>query len=189
MRWNGVAKSLIPSLTISSLLSLLLFCDLHHLSAQDNARDRFLSWIRSEAEQLQSGPAGQLPATLEEWTGHRARLREHLEVAWGGFPKHTAPLEPRILGVLDRPEYRIEKITFQTFPGVWMTANAWVPKRSGKLPAVLCVHGHWQGAKQDPHVQARCAGLAKLGFFVLAVDAFGAGERGIGKALGSIMVK
>lgn len=53
-----------------------------------------------------------------------------------------------------------------------------------RLPAVLCVHGHWQGAKQDPHVQARCAGLATLGFFVLAVDAFGAGERGIGKALG-----
>ena len=33
-------------------------------------------------------------------------------------------------------------------------------------------------------MQARCVGLAKLGFFVLAVDAFGAGERAIGKALG-----
>ena len=49
---------------------------------------------------------------------------------------------------------------------------------------MLCVHGHWRGAKQDPVVQARCIGLAKLGFFVLAVDAFGAGERGLGKALG-----
>jgi dienelactone hydrolase len=33
-------------------------------------------------------------------------------------------------------------------------------------------------------VQSRCIGLAKLGFFVLMVDAFGAGERGIGKPLG-----
>ena len=40
------------------------------------------------------------------------------------------------------------------------------------------------GAKQDPVVQSRCIGAAKLGFFVLAVDAFGAGERGVGKALG-----
>ena len=65
-----------------------------------------------------------------------------------------------------------------------MTANAYVPDRPGKLPAVLAVHGHWAGAKQDPVVQARNIGLAKLGFFVLAVDAFGAGERGVGKALG-----
>jgi dienelactone hydrolase len=184
MRWNRTSRLLNRLSTIASMFSLLLFCALHPAAAQDEARDRFLSWIRREADKLQTGPAGQLPGTLEGWTGHRARLREHLEAAWGGFPKQTASLEPRILGVLDRPDYRIEKITFQTFPGVWMTANAWVPKRSGKLPAVLCVHGHWQGAKQDPHVQARCAGLAKLGFFVLAVDAFGAGERGIGKVLG-----
>jgi dienelactone hydrolase len=32
-------------------------------------------------------------------------------------------------------------------------------------------------ARRDPLVQARCLGLAKLGFFVLAIDAFGAGER------------
>jgi dienelactone hydrolase len=65
-----------------------------------------------------------------------------------------------------------------------MTANAYVPSRPGKHPGVLIVHGHWKGAKQDPVVQSRCQGLVKLGFFVLAVDAFGGGERGIGKALG-----
>ena len=31
----------------------------------------------------------------------------------------------------------------------------------------------------DPHVQPRCIGLAKLGYVVLCVDAFGAGERAI----------
>ena len=46
------------------------------------------------------------------------------------------------------------------------------------------VHGHWRGAKQDPVVQSRCIGAAKLGFVVLCVDAFGAGERGIGTKLG-----
>ena len=71
-----------------------------------------------------------------------------------------------------------------------MTANAYVPepqdadKSQQKLSAVLCVHGHWAGAKQDPVVQSRCIGLVKHGFFVLVVDAFGAGERGIDKQLG-----
>src|SRR5262249_59398480 len=38
-------------------------------------------------------------------------------------------------------------------------------------------HGHWPMAQRDPVVQARCLGLVQLGFVVLAVDAFGAGER------------
>ena len=46
-----------------------------------------------------------------------------------------------------------------------------------KVPAVLAVHGHYPSARRDPVVQAHCLGLVKLGFFVLVVDAFGAGER------------
>ena len=80
--------------------------------------------------------------------------------------------------------YTVEKVLFQTIPGVMMTTNVYRPQGKGPFPAVLCVHGHWPGAKQDPTVQARCIGLAKLGFLVLAVDALGAGERGIDDALG-----
>jgi len=32
--------------------------------------------------------------------------------------------------------------------------------RSARFPAVLCVHGHWAGARMDPVVQSRCIGLA-----------------------------
>src|SRR5207245_300928 len=80
----------------------------------------------------------------------------------------------------------VEKLVFQSRPDVWVTANAYVPEPgAGKLPAVLVVHGHWAGARRDPVVQARCLGLVKLGFFVLAVDAFGAGERYTKPALGT----
>ena len=87
---------------------------------------------------------------------------------------------------LKRDGYTVEKITFQTRPGVRMTANLYVPDAAKKkqAPAILQVHGHWRGAKQDPVVQSRCIGAAKLGFVVLCVDAFGAGERGVGTALG-----
>src|SRR5207237_8552775 len=63
-------------------------------------------------------------------------------------------------------------------PDVWMTASACGPEKvKRKAPAVLVVHGHWPWARRDPVAQARCLGLVKLDFFVLAVDAFGAGER------------
>ncbi|MDA0835689.1 MAG: prolyl oligopeptidase family serine peptidase [Planctomycetota bacterium] len=126
----------------------------------------------------------ELPKSKDEWTARKQQIRENLQKSWGPFPKEKCDLEPETLGVIERDGYRIEKVVLQTRPGIHMTANAYVPAGSGKRAAVLCVHGHWKGAKQDPVVQSRCIGLAKLGFFVLVVDAFGAGERGLGKALG-----
>ena len=123
-------------------------------------------------------------ASIEEWMRRRSELRENLFDALGRFPEKDCDLEGRVLGGFQRDGYRLERVVFQTRPGVWMTANAYVPDRPGKHAAILHVHGHWAGAKQDPVVQSRCIGCAKLGFFVLSVDAFGAGERGIGKKLG-----
>jgi len=144
--------------------------------------NEYLTFIRTQAAALRAQDTA--PTTLRDWQKQNAALRTNLLRAWGGFPTEPAPLNARKLGEIQRDGYRVEKIVFQTLPGVWMTANAYVPDKPGKLPAILAVHGHWRGAKQDPVVQARCIGPAKLGFFVLAVDAFGAGERGVGKALG-----
>lgn len=146
------------------------------------AGHQFLNFIQAQAAALHEHDRS--PESLPAWQEQRAKLRENLESAWGGFPAEHCPLEARILGEITRDGYRIEKVVFQTRTDVWMTANAYVPDGPGKHPAVLCVHGHWRGAKQDPVVQSRCIGLARHGFFVLVVDAFGAGERGIGKALG-----
>lgn len=150
--------------------------------ASEGAVHEFLAYIQQRGRTLR--PNDSPPKTLDEWNNRRRELRAQLLRSWGGFPQDACPLEPQILGELSRDGYRVEKVVFQTRPGVLMTANAYVPAGEGRRPAVLCVHGHWRGAKQDPTVQARCIGLAKLGFFVLVVDAFGAGERGIGTALG-----
>ncbi len=145
-------------------------------------KNAYLDFVRAETARQQA--ARVFPASAAEWETQAGALRGALAAAWGEFPATAAPLEPRVLGELRREGYRVEKIVFQTRPGVWMTANAYVPDAPGRHPAVLAVHGHWNGAKQDPVVQARCIGLVKQGFFVLAVDAFGAGERAVGKALG-----
>jgi dienelactone hydrolase len=142
----------------------------------------YLDFIKQRALAMRG--ADQPPVSLDDWQERSGELRRQLERSWGGLPKKDAPLRARTVGQLDREGYRLEKIVYQTWPGLTMTANAYVPDGEGPFPAVLCVHGHWRPAKQEPRVQSRCIGLAKLGFFVLAVDAFGAGERGLGKALG-----
>ncbi|HET6422327.1 MAG TPA: alpha/beta hydrolase family protein [Planctomycetaceae bacterium] len=149
---------------------------------QTNPADEFLQFVRGEAVRLREHDSP--PKSAEEWQQRKVVIREKLAESLGLPTTEKCLLEPRVLGTLERDGYRLEKLVFQTMPGVWMTALAYVPKQPGPRPAILQVHGHWKGAKQDPVVQSRCIGAAKLGFFVLAVDAFGAGERAIGKALG-----
>jgi len=151
-------------------------------SALPAADQQFRVYVQQLGQQLHKDDRP--PTNLADWQIRKQTLRKNLLAAWGGFPAEPCELAPRVVGELRRPGYRIEKLLLQTRPGIWMTANAYIPDGQGKRPAVLCVHGHWPKAKQDPVVQDRCLGLVKLGFFVLAVDAFGAGERAIGKALG-----
>ena len=144
----------------------------------------YSAFIQKQASQLHPLDAKPAANPLEGRAERDAATRAGLLKAWGPFPEQPCALEAKVLGTIDRDGYRIEKIIFQTMPGVWMTANAYVPDAPGKHPAILNVHGHWKGAKQDPGVHNRCIAQAKLGFFALVVDAFGAGERGVGKALG-----
>lgn len=147
------------------------------------ALDRqFLNFVQQY--NLAQRAADKLPKSVREWEAAKKSLRTQLVKSWGGFPKEPCPLEPRILGTIQRDGYRVEKLVIQTRPGILMTANAYVPDGNGKHAAVLSVHGHWRKAKSEAVVQSRCIGLAKLGFFVLMVDAFGAGERGLQPALG-----
>ncbi len=163
-------------------MRLTLFIVLPLLLAADPSPTQFLDFVKQQAKSMRQNDRP--PASLDAWTKQRAELRARLMAAWGGFPDQPCELDVQKHGVLKRDGYTVEKISFQTRPGIRMTANAYVPQSKGKHPALLMVHGHWKGAKQDPTVQARCIGAAKLGFFVLCVDAFGAGERGLKPALG-----
>ena len=132
-------------------------------------------FLREQGRKLRE--KDEAPKTRAEWDKRRTALRAKMFTAMGDFPEKPCDLEPRQLGTLKRDGYTIEKLIFQSRPNVWVTATAYVPDVKGKVPSVLVVHGHWPWARRDPVVQSRCLGLAKLGFFVLAVDAFGAGER------------
>jgi len=152
------------------------------------ANKQYQAFIQKQAAELRKNDKA--PETLDAWKKQEAELRKNLFAAWGGeacFLPKPCDLDPQQHGEpLKRDGYTVEKLTIQTRPGVSMTANLYVPDaaKTKKAPAILMVHGHWKGAKQDPTVQSRCIGAAKLGFVVLCVDAFGAGERGVGTALG-----
>jgi dienelactone hydrolase len=138
----------------------------------------FLEFVKAQAPSARRPIRS--PATAEAWEKRLDAVRKGLARSFGRFPEADCELEPDLLGTIDRDDYVIERLTFQSRPGVRVTANLYRPEPlKGKCAAVLSVHGHWPWARIDPNVQARCIALAKLGYVCLCVDAFGAGERAV----------
>jgi dienelactone hydrolase len=145
---------------------------------QESAAGDYAAFIRRQSRGAAGGE--EPPATREGWERRLAEVRDRLRQSLGRMPATPAPLAPEVLGTLQREGYAIERLTFQSRPGVRVTANLYRPDPvRGRYPGVVSVHGHWAWARIDPHVQPRCIGLAKLGYVVLCLDAFGAGERAI----------
>jgi dienelactone hydrolase len=133
-----------------------------------------------------------------EWDKRAEELRRQLLVATGLWPMpERTPPRAVVHGKIDRDEYTVEKVILESWPGHYVTGNLYRPKgKPGKVPAVLCPHGHWangrfydageaglkqqlkSGAeKHDPSgrypLQARCVQLARMGCVVFHYDMLG----------------
>jgi hypothetical protein len=141
------------------------------VDAIDPSPDRRRGGVRTNDQ----GADFQAPATAEAWRDRAAHLREQMLVTlglWPMFPR--TPLDPRVYGKLERDGYTIEKVVLETFPGFTLSGNLYRPATmTGKVPGILCPHGHWQDGRVNPEVQQRCIRWAKLGCVVFLYDMVG----------------
>ncbi len=108
----------------------------------------------------------------------RTRVRKSMAEAWGPFPEARSPLNVRQVGIIERDDYVIEKLIFESRPQHFVTANAYRPKNPrGKLPAVVVPCGHTNEGKAGETYQRFCILLARHGFLALIHDPAGQGER------------
>ncbi|MCC6264552.1 MAG: acetylxylan esterase [Bryobacterales bacterium] len=95
----------------------------------------------------------------------------------GGMPERT-PLNARTTGSFERKGYRVEKLVYESQPGLMISANLYLPTTgTAPYPGVLFQMGHATNGKAYPLYQTCCQGLARLGYVVLAFDPMGQGER------------
>ncbi|CAK4863939.1 unnamed protein product, partial [Aphanomyces euteiches] len=94
------------------------------------------------------------------------------------MPSVKTALKPECTGEIEREEYTIRKVVFQSLPGIYVTANLYVPKGDGRpYPAVLFTCGHIEAGKAAPIYQKVCIELVRNGMVVLAIDPVSQGER------------
>ena len=119
-----------------------------------------------------------LPVNPKEWETYRVKLKNEILKKAGVIIDHNLPLNIKETGSIQMKGYTVKNIFFQTRPGVYATANLYVPDGKGPFPGVINMLGHWQKGKIDPTgPQAVGHSLAVNGYVCLTIDPWGAGER------------
>lgn len=142
-------------------------------------KEMMLNYVEAQTGYLTENATSYL--TREKWPARRLKVRNELLKSLGldPLPSRT-PLNARLVDVIERDDYVLEKLIFEPRPWFLAPAQLYIPKNTDfPAPAVLYSVGHWMvNGKMESDVHACCVGLAKLGFAVFIYDPIGQGERG-----------
>jgi dienelactone hydrolase len=147
---------------------------------------------------LDSGFPMQKVAKIADWPVRKAEIRLRTLVAAGLHPMpKKSPLRAILHGKVERPDYSVERVILESFPGHFVTGSLYRPRSgSGKRPALLSPHGHWKNGRFHAHekaklekeiatggerfvaggrhpIQARCVQLSRMGCIVFVYDMVG----------------
>ena len=157
--------------------TLWLLAPLFVAAAPAGAQDEAIPGIDRRAVEvrtLDTPYAFAAPADAEAWRARAPFLREQVLVSAGLWPlpeKH--PLHAHVFGRVERGDYSVEKVYFESHPGFYVTGNLYRPVgKTGPFPGVLSPHGHWAYGRlengADGSIPARCITLARQGYVVFS---------------------
>jgi len=113
-------------------------------------------------------------ATSQAVAQNRARLQQSVRELTG-FSPTTSPLVIKPYGEIAHPGYRIEKLTYESEPGIIVPSLLFIPEGGkARKPAVIYVHEDGKAAGAQP--SGEIEQLVARGFVVLAIDMRGKGE-------------
>ncbi|MDA0709610.1 MAG: acetylxylan esterase [bacterium] len=124
----------------------------------------------------------QCPDRPGEWKQMASRLRKRFlsEVYLKGHEPAVIRSQPEVVwgdSIETGRGYRIRKLRYEGYPGMWIPALLYEPDHlKGLVPAVLNPNGHHAGGKAMDYKQARCINLAKRGMLALNTEFIGMGE-------------
>ena len=106
-----------------------------------NIRD----YLSREAGRITDAALRDLPSPRAWQASRPTRHRQFLEMMglddWWTDRRDPPPV--KVTGVLERDAYRIEKLYYESWPGLYVTANLYLPRQvQGRVPGVLYVCGH-----------------------------------------------
>jgi dienelactone hydrolase len=131
---------------------------------------------RRQSRQISSRSLAQ-PLSPAEWERSLELRRKQWLRMLGLEPMpERGPLEATVTGTLERGDYVVEKIHFQSLPGAYVVGNLYRPAEvTQPLPAVLYLCGHTLG-KVSATYQSHPRWFAQHGYVALVLDPIQLGE-------------
>jgi dienelactone hydrolase len=118
--------------------------------------------------------------TLDGWQKKLPRLRQEYLDMLGLWPlPEKTPLRAAVTGIVPRGGVVVEKLHYQSRPGLYVTANLYRPKAPrGRLPAVLYLCGHSGRGRDGNKTAFQDHGMwfARNGYVCLVLDTLQLGE-------------
>jgi dienelactone hydrolase len=164
--------------------AISLLCLLLSSNASAAPGDEMLAaYFRQETAALSRNNLTAFPS-LDEWESQRALLRDQLleMLSLSPLPERT-PLQAVVTGKIEHELFTVEKLHFQSLPGLYVTANLYLPKNlDAPAPAILYVCGHARVVKNGisygnkTAYQHHGAWFARNGYVSLLIDTIQLGE-------------
>jgi cephalosporin-C deacetylase-like acetyl esterase len=115
--------------------------------------------------------------TRAQWQQRQKETKAAIWKAIGPFPEKT-PLNATVTSVVEKEDFTVENVIYESLPGYYVTASLFIPKQIQKpAPAILFCSGHSAAAYRRDVYQLPLQNLVKKGFVVLAIDPVSQGER------------
>lgn len=131
-----------------------------------------IAWHQDELRQTRWSQV----KTQDDLRQLRASLRKSVLEMIGGLPTVKTKLHATLTGRISANGFHIEKLVYQSLPGLYVTALVYVPENGDKVhPAILVPAGH--SANGKIHYQDLCQRLVQRGYLVISWDPIGQGER------------
>ena len=153
-------------------------------AAEPTRGDRMIAaYFETQTRALAEASMAQV-RSADDWKTRRGEARRELLEMLGldPLPERT-DLKATITGTVDHAEFTVENLHFQSRPGLYVTANLYVPKNlAGPAPAVLYVCGHGAVKKDGVsygnkvYYHQHGAWFARNGYVCLVIDSLQLGE-------------
>lgn len=146
-----------------------------------DAPNAFYHYIEGQADDYLKKRADKIAGlhSLTDWQQRQKWIHATLMDIVGPFPAKT-PLNATVTKVINKDNYRVEDIIFESRPGYYVTSSLFIPgklKKGDKAPAIIYCSGHTYSGYSSPLYQHVILNLVQKGFIVFAFDPIGQGER------------